>query len=322
MPVQQICHGLTHLRHQTAADLGVAEFVLRLRFEDRLSQPDRDGADDAVAHILAVELLLRVLVDCLEEPLAESAEVCATGRRVLPIHERVVGLGVAHRVGEGEFERLVAKVQRWVDRVAIDVFPDEIEQAGLGEEARAVVVDREARVEVGVQPDSPLDVLFIEARLAEDLGVGRKADDRPVGLVFRLAARLALEQPSFEPRFGELARAYAAHEKLAGQSVDRLRAYTIETHAELEHVVVVLGPGVDLRDAFDDLAQRDPAAEVADGHLLPVDADQDLLPEAHDVFVDRIVDDFLQQDVNAVVVVLATADPADVHPRPLADMLE
>ena len=43
---------------------------------------------------------------------------------------------------------------------------------------------------------------------------------------------------------------------------------------------------------------------------------------AHDVLVDGVVDDLLEQDVNAVVVVLAVTDSTDVHPRTLADVFQ
>ena len=70
---------------------------------------------------------------------------------------------------------------------------------------------------------------------------------------------------------------------------------------ELEHVVVELAAGVDLAHAVDDLAEGDAAAVVADGdHGVLLAADLDDLALAHDELVDAVVDDFLQENVDAV----------------------
>ena len=70
----------------------------------------------------------------------------------------------------------------------------------------------------------------------------------------------------------------------------------------MEHVIVVFRAGVDLGDAIDHFAERDAASEIAHAHRRAVDADLHLLAVTHDVFVDGIVDDLLQQDVAAVIV--------------------
>src|SRR5437660_1073192 len=53
-----------------------------------------------------------------------------------------------------------------------------------------------------------------------------------------------------------------SHRKFFGQRVHRLGAHTVQADAELEHVIVVFGAGVDLRDAVHHLAQRNAAAEI------------------------------------------------------------
>ena len=42
---------------------------------------------------------------------------------------------------------------------------------------------------------------------------------------------------------------------------------------------------------------------------------------AHGVLVDAVVDDFLQQDVDAVIGIFSITQLADVHPRAHADVL-
>ena len=46
------------------------------------------------------------------------------------------------------------------------------------------------------------------------------------------------------------------------------------------------------------------------------------LPCAHHEFVDGVIDRLLEQDVDAVLGVGAVAEPADVHARAEADVLE
>src|SRR5262249_11301079 len=82
------------------------------------------------------------------------------------------------------------------------------------------------------------------------------------------------------------------------------------------------GAGVDLRNAVDDFAQRNPAAEVAHGHRLVFDGDVDFLPVAHDVLIDGVVDDLLEQDVGAVIVMRAVPDAPDVHAGAQPDVFE
>ena len=64
--VEELGQLLAHPVHQVRPDLGVAELVLGLRFENRVLQPNGHRADHAFPDVVAVELLARVLVDGLE----------------------------------------------------------------------------------------------------------------------------------------------------------------------------------------------------------------------------------------------------------------
>ena len=121
---------------------------------------------------------------------------------------------------------------------------------------------------------------------------------------------------------GKLPVAMAAHQERFREGVDRLGADAVEADAELEHVVVVFRAGVDLGNAVHDLAERDAAPEIAHADARAVDLDLDLLAVAHDVFVNRVVHDLLEQDVTAVVGMRAGADAPDVHARAQPDVLQ
>ena len=108
--VQQVADDVLHLLDQVPADLGVAELVLGLRLEYRVLQPDRQSADEPLAHIVAVVLLLREIVDRLQDALAEGAQVRAAVTRVLAVDERVMRFVEALGVREREFKRFLAVI--------------------------------------------------------------------------------------------------------------------------------------------------------------------------------------------------------------------
>ena len=250
------------------------ELVLGLRLEHRVLEPDGDGADHALAHVVAFEFLVGVLVDRLEQPLAKRAEVGAAIAGVLAVDERVERLAVAAvAVGETELERLLRVMQRRVDRLAavrLEILHHQVEQAVAGLKHLAVVDQLEPAVQVAVMPQPPLDVFGQKLRGLENLRVGLEADEGPVRFA-GCALLFALEFALLEPGLHELAAAMAADDELAREGVDGLGADAVEADAELEDVVVVFGAGVDLRDALDDLAQGDAPAEIADGHFLVLD---------------------------------------------------
>ena len=156
----------------------------------------------------------------------------------------------------------------------------------------------------------------------EDLRVRGEADQR-ARLRLRVLALLVGDELAFpEDPLVELALAKAHDLELRGERVHRLGADAVQANGELEHVVVELSARVDLADAVDDLAQRDAAAVVADRHRILLASDVDDLSLAHDELVDAVVDDFLQQYIDAVHGIGAVAQPSDIHARAQPDVLQ
>jgi len=83
----------------------------------------------------------------------------------------------------------------------------------------------------------------------------------------------------------------------------------------------VLTAGVHLADGRRERFEGDAAAVVAHRHHLVLDRNVDLAAGPHDEFVDRIVHDLLDEDVNAVVGLRAVAQLADIHAGAQTDML-
>ena len=106
-------------------------------------------------------------------------------------------------------------------------------------------------------------VILIEIKLLEDIRVRRKADQRAVRLI---ACSLFLAYQLTQLEFGlyKFPVPVAPDKKVGGERIHGLGSHAVQADAELEHIVVVLSPGVDLRDAVDDLAERNAASVVAD----------------------------------------------------------
>ena len=324
--VEHLERGLLDVRHEVGAYLRVAELRLRLAREVRVLHADRDRADDSLADVVAVELRLRrVLVERLREALLERGEVRAALRRVLAVDERVVLLREAVGVREHELKRLGAVVERRVELLELRLVGDQVRKPVLRHDPLPVQDEREARVEVRVHLEAAHHVLLAEAELLEYRRVRQEAHERAAALsrVLELAALLGYELALLERRLGELAVARGADVELVRKRVHRLGADAVHAHRELERVRVELAARVELRHAVDDLAERYATPVVAHraAPRVPVELDLDPLALAHDELVDRVVDHFLHQDVNAVVVVASVRSPAYVHSEPQPDVL-
>ena len=183
----------------------------------------------------------------------------------------------------------------------------------------------EARVEVGVVAAHALHDGRFEGRLGrKDLTVDLKGQPsarldlggRP-GTLHLLANftsaelnRLGLSLP---PRlnFKEFA-----------QGIDCLDAHPVEPDGLLESFTVILRARIDLGSAVHEFAQRNTPSIVAHLHpTLSVNLDADFPAVPHHEFIHRIVDDLLQQEVDAIVLHCAVTKLSDVHARAEANML-
>jgi len=180
---------------------------------------------------------------------------------------------------------------------------------------------RESGVQVGIIPEHVLDVIGQPAEFAEDFLIGREGDESAIiegrfldrRILFRHAAR----------KLDDLGLIFAngLDVEIGGEGVDGFDTNAVEADRFLECFGIVLGAGIDLGGAVHDFAQRDAAAVIAHAHRRVVERDFDGLAIAHDKLVNRVVDDLLEEDVNAIVMGAAVAQFADVHAWPLPDVL-
>ena len=164
-------------------------------------------------------------------------------------------------------------------------------------------------------------IFQLEFAALENIRVRLEFDEGAVGFL-GFAGGFLLQLADLEAGLGKFAVAMAADEEILGEGVDGLGAHAVEAHAELKHLVVVFGAGVDLGHAVHDLAQGNAAAVIAHADAVALELDLHLLAMAHDVFVNGVVHDLLEQHVAAIVRVHPGADAPDVHAGAQPDVLQ
>src|SRR5215469_9592871 len=111
-------------------------------------------------------------------------------------------------------------------------------------------------------PQTSLDMLRFKLHLLENRRVRFKTDQRAIR--FRcLALLFAFQFPLLEKRLHELSFAVAFDQKFLRERIYRLRADAVQSHAELKDVIIVLCPGIDLRNAIHHLPQWDSASKIS-----------------------------------------------------------
>ena len=258
------------------------------------------------------------------ESLAESGKVIAPHRGVLPVDEAVVFLATLLRVREGDLNVGVSEMDDRVDRLftALEILREEIEKAVLRFELLSVQGKRQAGVEVGVVPQHGFDELEVPCVGAEDFAIRLEGNHRPAGLgrfdrLFHFLCDEAVGK-------GDALRLFVAEggdlEKL-GEEVHRFDADPVQANRFFEGFAVVLRAGVDDRSTVLELTERDAATVVPDANEGFFDLNIDLPAVAHYEFIDAVVDDFFEQNVDAVVLRSSVPQFANVHPGTKTNVL-
>ena len=269
-----------------------------------------------------VVVLLVEIAEHLDDRFAERLLVGAAHRGVLAVDERVVLLAVVRTMGERDFEVVPLQMNDRIEDVTAERLLEQVPEAVLGAERLAVEREGESAVEEGVFPEEILDVFGAEREVgAEQRLVRRELHDGAVALGGACDLVILLQLAPGELDHLGLPLPHRLHPVGGREGVDRLLADAIEADRLLERLGVVFGAGVDDRDAFQDLAERDAAAVVAHAQGAVGELHLDLPAAAHREFVDGVIDRLLEQDVDAVLGVAAIAEAADVHARPQPDML-
>ena len=208
-----------------------------------------------------------------------------------------------------------------VERIFSEIGFEQVEQAVARYVALAVEENRQPCIEVSVIAQKCDDELIVEPEVAENGVVRGEAHVGSVGLVGGCFAGFVYELPALEACGAHHAVAVTPDFKRVAERIHGLDTHTVEADYLLEGLGIVFCAGVHLRGYVDEFAQRDAAAVVAHGYGRFFERHAYLAPVAHAVFVDCIVDYLLEEHVDAVVVIRAVAEFADIHARTQADVL-
>ena len=334
-------------RFDDPLDLGVTELGLGLPFELRPRDLDADHRDETLADVVAADVgvlqvlrqvvLAGVVVDRAGQRRAEPREVRAAFVRVDVVGEGVDRLHVAVVPLQRQLDVDAVLLAVHVDRLVVDrrlvqvqVLDERADPAGIEEVmalAVALVVDRDRHAAVqegqlaqplGQRVEAELGGLEdLRIRLEGDLGAAflGRTGDRELGLRIAALVRLRvhlLVAPDLEIE-GLRERVYDRDADPV-QSAGHLVAVVVELAAGMKHGQRDFGRRLTAAVAID----RDAAAVVDHrDRLVDMDRDVDLIAIAGQRLVYRVVDDFVDEMVQA-----GGAGRADVHRRTLTDRLE
>lgn len=324
--VELLAEGVDDVGAQVAA-LGFhhvgTEFGFGLRFEDGFLDFDADAADEAVADVGGIELFVKEGAGGGNHGFAEGGEVGAALGGVLAVDEGVDFVAVAAGVGESAFDVLTLEVDDGVEGIFGEFGGDEVGEAVFAAEFFAVEDEGEAGVEPGVVAKHLAhEVESVAVVLSERFFVGMENDTGAAGFHgLNGSFHVAFDESAGELDGAHFAFAEGGDAEEVAEGVDGFDADAIESDGAFEGFAVVFGTGVDLGGAFDEFAQGDTAAVVAHGDHVVFDFDLDFLAVAHDVFVDAVVENFLEQDVDAVFGGGAIAEFANIHAGAETDVL-
>ena len=294
-------------------------------------------AGDALLEVLREVVLRRVGVDRPRQRRPEAGEVRAAFVRVDVVREGVDRLGVAVVPLQRDLGVDAVLLAAHVDRLLVDrrlvlvQVRDERDDAAFVVElvalAVALVVERDENAAVQERELAQALRQDVEAedRRLENLRVGLEGDLRAAPLRRAGDFERGRRRAALVGLLVDLAVAPDFEVERLRQRVDDRDADAVQTAGHLVAVVVELAAGVQhgQHDFGGRLAarvqvDRNAAAVVDDGdRAVDVNRDVDLIAEAGQRFVDRVVDDFVDEMMQP-----RRPGRPDVHRGPLADGLE
>ena len=240
---------------------------------------------------------------------------------VLSVDKRVILFAILIGMSEGYLYVFSLHVNDRIKGVDGHSVGEEVGKSVARKDAMAVVHDGKPRIEIGVVAEHCLHDVVVEGVAREQCRVGLEEDEGSV-LVGSVLGMVAHEVAALKLKRSYHSVAIRPHLEMSAQCVDRLHTHTVQSDALLERLRVVLASGVEHRYSLDELTLGYAAAVVAHRNTQTVvDIDFDATTGIHLELVDRVVDNLLEQHVDAVLRQVAVAQTSDVHTGARTHML-
>ena len=255
--------------------------------------------------------------------LLEGTLVRATLRGVLAVDEAVVLLTILIGVGKGYLDILALQVDDGVERVVGHAILQQILQTMTAQYTPAVIHNGQSRIQIGVVAEHVLHNVVVELVTLEEFVISVRLEiDVCAVLVFRLFRNIVDELSLLESGFSHDSIAKGVHLKMRTQRINGLHAHTIQSDGFLESLRIVLTTRIQHADSLNHLALRNASAIVSDRDAEVVfDIDFYAVASLHLELVDGVVDDLLQQHIDAILGKRAVAQSSDIHARTQANVL-
>ena len=257
-----------------------------------------------------------------EQTALERGKVRTAVRGVLPVHERKIFLPAFGGMTEGELDPFVLVMDGGVKfRFGFDLIAEQILQPVFGVVTLIVQVQGKSAVQIGIHPETAFHKLDLDLVIDKFFRVRREGDPGAIPF-FRIKILHALKFAVLECGAFALAGPDGFRHKPAGKRIDRLGADPVHPDRKLVLIGVELAAGIDVGDAVHQFAGGDPAPVVTDREGVFFDGDIDTSAVSHHIFVDRIIQHFLEKDIDPVVLMGTIAQPPDIHTGALADVFK
>ena len=311
--LDEVAHELVETHAAVGRHGGGAEFHLSLALEDGFLDIDSNGRHHAVAYVSEFLVLVVELFDGTGYVFLEGALMGTSLCGVLAVDERVVLLAVLAGVGEGNLYVIALEMDDRVEGIGRHAVSKQVGKSVAGEDAPTIVHDSQTGVEVGIVAKHVFHDGCLEGVAREDGWVGLKPYLCAV-LVGGVVGGIALQHATLESYRAHLAITEAGGGEVQAEGIDGLGTYAVEAYALLECFAVVLTPGIEHAHGFYELPLRNAAAIVAHADNTVVgDVNFDAFAGIHLEFIDAVVDDLLEQYIDAVIALRAVAQLSDVH---------
>ena len=190
---------------------------------------------------------------------------------------------------------------------------EQILQTVLAVELLTVQIQRQARVQVGVVPEHLLDVFENVAVIHKDFRIRTEGHFGSFTLTAIRDSIVFCQLSVFKFCSFSFSIAEGLNDKFSGQRIHRFSPDSIQTYGFLKCFAVVLRPSIDFRHNINHLSQWDTTAVITNNDLTVRNFNLDGLSSPHDKFVNGVVQNLFQQDINTIVRGLSITQFSDVH---------